>query len=802
MFEEGGGSRAFIIYIDGGKIYLGAYQNNTTKIRFFRKPIQADTWYHVAFSLEESSLEFRWYLNGELQDVQTGFTVGSHNGEISLARNGSQLKFPTTSATWTLSSESVSGSETSVSQLENKTNLYNFTGNIALFRIWNVARAQGQINTNKSVLLTTGSELAAYLDKDTIYYQAATDDTTFSTVSLNGKIAYFTIPDTDAINLQNVSNRTIEFRFKADDMTTRQVLYEEGGNTNAFVIFIEAERLYLGAYRNQAINNPMKLPVDRRFFRSGDGQVVEDQWYHVALTLSGGNTLKWFLDGVEQDSKPGLIVDEHNSNISIGRKGDDLQFPDTSTGWTPSGSGSQTSDSELVNDPSEDPDYVFSGDITLFRIWNVAREQVDIDANKSTLISVFIDGQQPNLVAIQEDAAVYFQSDEASPAEIDEVVGAETTNEGVQYTWNGAGSSNWTEATNWVADVAPTPSRTQNITIQDIGTAPILTSAINVGSLTIESGVDLVINSGATLNVYYNFENNGTVTVQDGGSLIYHNCDSAITGTGGIFNVEKNTPVYTGSDFYSYWSSPVVPAAANIGTVFPDAEIVYSYDASSNPANWSFEGTGVGMNAGVGYAIQNEGTGGQLRSFSGAINQGVVPVTTYYNPNFDGEDTEGNTWSVSGDNLVGNPYASAIDWDKVIADEDNSEIEGTIYYWNQSSSEVGYNTVTDYLQYNSTGGADVGVTGNIASGQAFFIKMTNPATSGAADNQATITFKPTHQINGVNTVFYRGKAAKDKGTKDSKKTKSFLVYIYQRVSSKYFVSRFLRRRYQPVRSVV
>jgi hypothetical protein len=175
------------------------------------------------------------------------------------------------------------------------------------------------------------------------------------------------------------------------------------------------------------------------------------------------------------------------------------------------------------------------------------------------------------------------------------------------------------------------------------------------------------------------------------------------------------------------------------------------------------------MNAGVGYAIQNEGTGGQLRSFSGAINQGVVPVTTYYNPNFDGEDTEGNTWSVSGDNLVGNPYASAIDWDKVIADEDNSEIEGTIYYWNQSSSEVGYNTVTDYLQYNSTGGADVGVTGNIASGQAFFIKMTNPATSGAADNQATITFKPTHQINGANTVFYRGKAAKDKGTKDSKK---------------------------------
>jgi hypothetical protein len=178
-----------------------------------------------------------------------------------------------------------------------------------------------------------------------------------------------------------------------------------------------------------------------------------------------------------------------------------------------------------------------------------------------------------------------------------------------------------------------------------------------------------------------------------------------------------------------------------------------------------------------------------------------VSVPTYYNPNFEGTDNEGGIWSGSGDNLVGNPYASAIDWDKVITDEDNSKVEGTVYIWNQDSAEVGYNNVSDYLQYNMTGGTNT-ATGNIASGQAFFIKMTDPATSGAGDNQATITFKPTHQINGANTVFYRGKAAKDKGTKDSKKTKSFLVYIYQRVSSKYFVSRFLRRRYQPVRSVV
>jgi hypothetical protein len=166
------------------------------------------------------------------------------------------------------------------------------------------------------------------------------------------------------------------------------------------------------------------------------------------------------------------------------------------------------------------------------------------------------------------------------------------------------------------------------------------------------------------------------------------------------------------------------------------------------------------METGVGYAVQNEGLGGQLRTFSGRINEGGIVATTYFNPNFDGEDAEGGTWSVSGDNLVGNPFSSALDWDKVITDEDNSKIDGTIYYWDQNTAEVGYNNVSDYRQYNLTGGASNTANGNIASGQGFFIKTIE---------NATITFKPTHQVNGENTYFYRGNAAKDKVTKNSKK---------------------------------
>jgi hypothetical protein len=275
MYEEGGNVNAIAIYLEDGRIYLGAYrrqQDGTPgERRFFRSgtTIQAATWYHVAFSIEgpagaanTDNMTYQWYLNGAEQDPQTGPVVDTHTGEISLARNGSSLMFPPTNSGWTASGGS--GSETSTSVLTEDDDPSNFTGNIALFRIWNVARDSTQINDNKSTLLTpltSGSSLVAYLDQETVYYQASGQTAPTSEVSLNLKIAYFTIPNTDAINLQDTNNRTIEFRFKADDMTTKQVLYEEGGNVNAFTIYIEDGRLYLGAYRSEA-----DTPANRRFF--------------------------------------------------------------------------------------------------------------------------------------------------------------------------------------------------------------------------------------------------------------------------------------------------------------------------------------------------------------------------------------------------------------------------------------------------------------------------------------------------------------------------------------------------------
>ena len=744
MYEEGANVNAFLIYLEAGRVYLGAYRDNGTAIadrRYFRSgagEIETNKWHHVALTLEDTTspdLTLKWFLDGVEQDSQDGLQVNSHSGDISFGRNssGDNLRFPDSLVSnWNASSIGLSSSETYNSTITTQSSsASNFTGNISMFRIWNVARTQSEIDTNKSTLLTSGTDLVAYSDLDRIYYvpNGATEISLTAFVSLNTQ--YTTIPNTDAINLQNTRDRTIEFRFKATDMTTRQVLYEEGGNVNAITAFIEDGRFYFGAYRSNA-----GAAANRKFFRSGSGDVVFNTWYHVAITLedttSPDLTLKWYLDGVEQDSQDGMQIDNHSGDINIGRSGGSIRYPDVFTGWNASSVGGSTAEYYDGGQVSNGDANNFSGDFDLFRIWNVARTQSEIDTNKNTLLTSGTD-----LVAYQSGTQMNYQEDGETS------IGGTQDAAGV-ITWDGSDSSVWSTATNWVGDNAPDATRRQKVAIPNDGTNPILTTEVSVGFLTINTGVDLVIQSGATLNVYYGLDNNGTITVENGGSLIYHNCNSSITGSG-TFDVIRNTRDYgTGNnDFYSYWSSPIIEADASISTIFPDAELIYTFAASSDPANWV--AASGNMVKGTGYAIQNEGTGGQVRTFSGTINEPGTDLTLYFNENED-EGEVGNVWSTEGDNLIGNPYASAIDWDLIIDDKDNQNIEGTIYLWNQTSAEVGDNNVSDYLQYNPTGGGTNTTTGKIGSAQAFFLRTT------VATN---IKIKATHQIAANNTTFYR-----------------------------------------------
>jgi hypothetical protein len=754
IYEEGAQVNAILLYIEDERIYLGAYRSSagsSSNRRFFRSDniIEADNWYHVAFTIEDTSppnLTFKWFLNGVEQDDQNGFQVDSHLGEISFARNGSELLFPSsTTSGWTGSSIGGSASETYSGLFTSSTNPFNYSGNIALFRIWNVARTESEIDTNKSILLSSGSDLVAFLNEDKINFQANGKTSISSSALITGSDTYTTIPNTDAINLRNVRDRTIEFKFNASDITTRQVLYEEGGGVNAITFFIEDGRVYMGAYRFNANN-----PNNRQFFRSYLGAISINQWHHIALTLEDtvipNLTLKWYLDGFLQDSQNGMQVNTHSGDINIGRGDGGIRFPNSLlAGWTlssvPAATPATTPQTYQAPTSVDTNINNFTGRIDLFRVWNVARTDIEIDTNKDDFL---ISGT--SLVAYQDGTQIRYQPNGGSS--ITNVI-----NETGIFTWDGGASGNWADTSNWSGGSVPDASRKQIVTIVS-SNKPELTSEISVGNLTINTGAEIVVKNGATLNIHYEFINNGTITVEDGGSLIYHNCNREIVGTG-TFDIQKTTPTYTGSKFYSYWTSPLVEADSSPSSIFPDASLIYYFDSNTGGigtgADWASNGTS-NLKPGIGYAIRNENTGGESRNFLGKINEGSVVVDAYFNPNLASTDPT-NVWSTEGDNLVGNPYSSAIDWDKVIKDTDNEDIEGTIYYWSQNTAEVGDNNVSDYKQYNITGGASNTATGNIASGQGFFIRTTA---------NTSLTFKTTHQIDANNDVLYRGKVSANK----------------------------------------
>lgn len=228
-----------------------------------------------------------------------------------------------------------------------------------------------------------------------VFTQPAVDEGMY----FNGIDAYNHIPNTPYIN-GGVANKTVELSFKADGVTNRQVLYEEGGTVNAaVVIYIEAGFIVVGEYKFTGAGAPKSL-----FYRSS---IAAATWYHVAITLGttgGVTTLKWYLNGVLQ-SEPDVpdaaafSLPEHLGDINLGKSGDGLRYPAT---WTVNKSSGNSGNANTAIDTS---DNFFTGLIWGFRVWNaVPRTQAQINDNKNTIIANETNtGTGLNLVAYMPD---------------------------------------------------------------------------------------------------------------------------------------------------------------------------------------------------------------------------------------------------------------------------------------------------------------------------------------------------------------------------------------------------------------
>ena len=174
IYEEGGNVRGINFWMLGDKLYLGMYNNiqDGEAVRWYgtwfrSNSIQPDTWYHVAIVLEGgystpspiNPTGLKWYLNGALQDEAEGGTLHDHPGSIVLASTETGI-FPKVSSTW-LSGTNSEYIEATSSDLD-VTGSSRFKGAIGLLRIWNTARTQAEIDNNKETIYNT-----THLDTDT-----------------------------------------------------------------------------------------------------------------------------------------------------------------------------------------------------------------------------------------------------------------------------------------------------------------------------------------------------------------------------------------------------------------------------------------------------------------------------------------------------------------------------------------------------------------------------------------------------------------------------------------------------------
>jgi len=275
------------------------------------------------------------------------------------------------------------------------------------------------------------------------------------------------------------------------------------------------------------------------------------------------------------------------------------------------------------------------------------------------------------------------------PIDVTYINGAVSGNTGSNISvWNGTG--NWMEETNWSNGI---PGSETEATIQ--------TGEVNIASGAICK--TLAINEGATLNVIQNH----FLTVMEGFSLEgTMNILSDQTGSGsfisnGSVNIsgDFNANLYLAGDGSTshFISSPVQAATAS---VFGGNQ-VSSFDETSGA--WQNIGSSDPLILGAGYSVA--GNNGQTVTFTGEFNYLDVDLS-----GLSYTENSGSDWP-AGFNLVGNPFTSAIDWDK--EEWVKQQIHSSIYLWN------GYN----YSVWNGyIGSVSDGV---IPAGQGFFVVALN-----------------------------------------------------------------------------
>ena len=294
-------------------------------------------------------------------------------------------------------------------------------------------------------------------------------------------------------------------------------------------------------------------------------------------------------------------------------------------------------------------------------------------------------------------------------------------------------------------------------------------------SVEITNSGALYVSAGETYTAVNDFVNNGEVYIEDTGSFLQTRDDATVSGSG-TFTAEKKTTPYHEYD-YTYLSSPSVTATTTDAFVTSggsNANYIWNLNTTSFNDTAPVDGLDdegddwVGISGtlvpGVGYAVlgaaadfpfdpNNMSSNNQdTIEFDGAFNTGTINLMLVA----DADAGDG----FSNQNLIGNPYPSAIDIN-AFYNANSSVLGANFYFWTHNTAIASggggteaYNfTNDDYSQWIASGAGAGGVAsasgGNaptqfVASAQGFLAEAENPGA---------VTFTNSMRIAGNNTNF-------------------------------------------------
>ncbi|MGF1605038.1 MAG: Ig-like domain-containing protein [Rhodothalassiaceae bacterium] len=198
------------------------------------------------------------------------------------------------------------------------------------------------------------------------------------------------IPSSSLINSSDVSERTINLAFQTgDNVTDRQVLYEEGGGTRGFNIYIDNGELYVNAYNLESSGE--EIAFGPLAVSTG---IAEDTAYAVSLVFDNG-TITGILNGDAFGSvsaPAGTTVFAHGDPIGLGG---------VQTGTVFSVNGS----TEVVNGGGNS--FTFQGAIGAVSIFNSVLSEPALDTVQNDLIGTFVTPTDGFAGSLDEDAAAF-----------------------------------------------------------------------------------------------------------------------------------------------------------------------------------------------------------------------------------------------------------------------------------------------------------------------------------------------------------------------------------------------------------